>query len=68
LQQLWDAQNHTLSKEDVRQDVIEDEDATDDAIRNCVTRARKELENVKFPYVISSLPRKGYRLIATVTM
>jgi len=60
--QLWHAPNHTLSKEDVRADVNEDEEATDEAIWTCMKRAREELKSVDFPYEIETLRGKGYRL------
>lgn len=62
LQQLWSAPNRTLSKEDVRQDVNEDDEATDEAVWTCMKRARQELESVGFPYEIETLRGKGYRL------
>ena len=63
LQQLWLAPDHTLSKEDVRQDVNEDEYASDTAIRTVIKKARRELACVEFPYEIETIPAKGYRLI-----
>ena len=62
LQQLWLATDNTLSKEDVRQDVIGDEYASDLAVRHVINKARKELENVGFPYEIETLRGKGYKL------
>ena len=64
LQQLWHAPGHTLSKEDIRQDVIEDYEATDNAIWLRINSARQELRNVEFPYEIETLRGKGYRLTA----
>ena len=62
LQQLWLAPDRTLSKEDMCQDVIEDEYASDRAVRLVIHKARKELENVEFPYEIETLQGEGYRL------
>jgi DNA-binding response OmpR family regulator len=62
IQQLWLTPDHTLSKEDVCQDVIEDEYASNLAVRLVINKARKELSNVKFPYEIETLRGKGYRL------
>ena len=64
LQQLWHAPNHILSKEDIRQDVIEDYEASDNAIWLRINSARQELRNVEFPYEIETLRGKGYRLTA----
>lgn len=62
MQQLWFAPMHTLSKEDIRQDVILDDDATDNAIWTRIKDARKEMNNVHFPYSIVTLHGLGYRL------
>ena len=64
LQQLWLAPDHTLSKNAVRRDVLEDKHAREEAIWTCVKRARQELEAVDFPYEIKTLYGKGYRLSA----
>ena len=64
VQQLWLAPDHTLSKEDVREGVNEDEYASNEAVWTCLKRARKEMEAVNFPYEIETLRGKGYRLIA----
>jgi len=67
LQQLWFAEDHTLSKEDVRQDVNEDELASDVAVRIVVNKARQALEELEFPYEIETIRGKGYRLKALET-
>ena len=64
LQQFFEAPNMTLSKEDVRQDVLRDNDAREGSIRQCVLEARKELQHHRFPYRIETITRKGYRLTA----
>jgi len=62
VQQLWQAADRTLSKEDVRQDTIFDEEAKPESLRTLVKNARRELESVNFPYEIETLWGKGYRL------
>ena len=63
LLQLWFAPNRILSKEDVRETVNEDEDASDGAIRHVLCKARLEMEKVEFPYEIETLRKgKGYKM------
>ena len=62
IQQLYFAPDRTLSKEDVRESVNEDEEASDEAVWTCLKRARQELAAVEFPYEIETLRSKGYRL------
>jgi len=64
LKQFFDAPDMTLSKEDVRQDVLCDDDAREGTVRQCILEARKELRRNQFPYRIETITRKGYRLIA----
>jgi len=64
LQQFFAASNMTLSKEDVRQDVLRDDDAREGSVRQCILAARKELRRTGFPYRIETITRKGYRLVA----
>ena len=64
LQQFFEAPNRTLSKEDVRQDVLFDDDASEGSVRQCIWEARKELRRYQFPYRIETIVRKGYRLVA----
>ena len=63
LRQLWLAPRRSLSKEDIRQDVIGDDESTDNAIWVRLKTARQELSNVEFPYEIETLRGKGYRLV-----
>jgi DNA-binding response OmpR family regulator len=63
VRQLWIAVDHTLSKEDVRQDVNEDEEASDGAVRHVLYDARQEMTNTEFPYEIETIRGKGCRLI-----
>ena len=64
LQQFFAAPNWTLSKEDIRQDVLCDDDASQGSLRQCILEARKELRRYDFPYRIETIVRKGYRLVA----
>ena len=64
LKQFFDAPNRMLSKEDVRQDVLGDDDAREGSVRQCILAARKELRRTEFPYRIETITRKGYRLVA----
>ena len=54
------SRNHFLSKEDIRQDVIFDDDAREGSIRTLIYVARKELSDS--PYRIETIARRGYRL------
>ena len=64
LKQFFDTPNLTLSKEDVRQDVLNDDDAREGSVRQCILAARRELQRNGFPYRIETITRKGYRLVA----
>ena len=63
LKQFFAAPNMTLSKEDVRQDVLGDDEAREGSVRQCILEARKELKRCLFPYRIETITRKGYRLV-----
>lgn len=63
LKQFFDAPAMMLSKEDVRQDVLRDEEAKEGSVRQCILCARKEIERFGFPYRIETITRKGYRLV-----
>jgi hypothetical protein len=64
LKQFFEAPERTLSKEDVRQDVLGDDDAREGSVRQCILAVRKELRRTQFPYRIETITRKGYRLVA----
>ena len=64
LRQFFKSPNMTLSKEDIRQDVLYDEEAREGCLRQCVSTARKELQRASFPYRIETIIRKGYRLVS----
>ena len=63
LKQFFDAANRMLSKEDVRQDVLGDDDAREGTVRQCISEARKELRRNQCPYRIETITRKGYKLV-----
>ena len=63
LTEFWNSPDHILSYDDIRQDVIFDNVANDDAIRQIISRARKELSDMRCPYEIKNLRKEGYRLI-----
>ena len=63
LKQFFEVPNMFLSKEDVRQDVLYDNDAREGSVRQCILEARKELKRLGFPYRIETIIRKGYRLV-----
>jgi len=65
IQQLWIAPDRTLSKEDVRQDVLGDEESKPGSIWSCISRVRQELMSVDFPYTILTQRGRGYRLART---
>jgi DNA-binding winged helix-turn-helix (wHTH) protein len=54
---------HFLSKEDIRQDVLFDDDASEGAIRTLIYDTRKWLKQNDIPLEIITIIRKGYRLI-----
>ena len=62
VQQLWITPDRFLSKEDVRQDVIEDHDAHESTLRTRIKEARRELKKGHFPYEVVTVHGKGYRL------
>jgi DNA-binding winged helix-turn-helix (wHTH) protein len=64
LKHFFDAPKMMLSKEDIRQDVLQDEEAREGSIRQCILEARKEIKRCRFPYRIETIVRKGYRLVA----
>ena len=62
--ELWDARDRTIDKEDIRQDVIGDDDVGDGAVHMVVTRARSDMKKYGFPYEIQYVrERKRYTLI-----
>jgi len=63
LTELWDAPERMLEKEDIRQDVILDEYASDGAVKQVIGRARIEMQEKRFPYVIKTVFNRGYQLV-----
>ena len=61
---LWRAPNRFLSKEEMRENVVQDDDAKDSVLRERIGRARKELRDGNFPYKIITEQGKGYRLVS----
>jgi DNA-binding winged helix-turn-helix (wHTH) protein len=62
LQQFCETPKHFLSKEDIRQDVLYNEDASETSIRNLIYNARIELSKTDLPLEIRTICRKGYKL------
>jgi DNA-binding winged helix-turn-helix (wHTH) protein len=63
LTEFWNAPNHVLTHEDIRLDVICNEEASDAAVRNVIKRARNEMKNHHdCHFEIKSIPKKGYKL------
>jgi DNA-binding winged helix-turn-helix (wHTH) protein len=63
LTELWNAPTRMLSHEDIRQDVIFDDEANDSAIRQVISRAKTELNKMKYPFEIKNVKKKGYTLV-----
>jgi DNA-binding winged helix-turn-helix (wHTH) protein len=62
LKSFYEAEDNFLSKEDVRQDVLYDENARNGTVDNCIYEARKELKEGNFPAFIETVYRRGYVL------
>jgi len=62
LTEFWNSPDHILSYDDIREDVIFDSVANDDTIRQVISRARRELSDMRCPYEIKNLRKDGYRL------
>ena len=58
---MWEAPEKTLSQEDIREDVIFDEEASDNAVKQVIKKAKKELEDYNIE--IKNIWGKGYQLI-----
>ena len=50
--QLWETPERFLSKETMKEIVMDDEEAKDPTVRESVRKARKELLNAEFPYLL----------------
>jgi DNA-binding winged helix-turn-helix (wHTH) protein len=56
-----------VAKDDLMQDVWINTYVTVDSIKRCVSILRKVLEDdARNPQIIETIPKRGYRLIATV--
>ena len=62
LTEFWNAPDHMLSHEDIRQDVIYDEEANDGTIWQVVSRANSELVKTKSHFEIKNIKKRGYQL------
>jgi len=68
LTELWNAPGNTLSHNEIRLDVMFNEDASDSAVRNVITRVRKEMRDcLDCQHEIKTIPKRGYRLERTKT-
>jgi TolB-like protein/DNA-binding winged helix-turn-helix (wHTH) protein len=64
---LADRPGEVVSKKTLKKEIWEDAWVTDDALTRCVSDLRKALEDdSKNPRVIQTIPRGGYRFIASV--
>jgi len=64
LLELWKAPRRKLSYKEIRDDVMEKEDASLDAVMSIVKRARNEMKSKKdFHYEIENIHEWGYQLI-----
>ena len=60
---FWYAPEKLLFREDIRQNVIFDNKASDGAVRQVIDRAKKALQEANFPHDIKNIRGKGYKLI-----
>jgi DNA-binding response OmpR family regulator len=61
--ELWDSPGKMLSLQDIREDVLFDADAKEQAIHDAIKAARKEMRVFhNFGYEIKNIRGKGYRL------
>ena len=64
MDEFWVAPGKMLSHQDIREDVIFDEDAKESAIHDVIKAARKELKTCcNCHYAIENIRGKGYRLV-----
>ena len=61
--QLWETPERFLSKETMREVVMDDDEADENSVRERIRKARKELREADFPYEIETERGKGYRLV-----
>ena len=60
ISELLKVHPRVLSKEDIRQDVLFDDDAKDGSIRQLVSDTRRQIKEAKLPYQIHTVQKKGY--------
>ena len=64
LTEFLNAPNQMLSQEDIRQDVILDEFASENAVMIVITKARNEMSDCcDCHYEIRNMKRRGYKLV-----
>jgi DNA-binding winged helix-turn-helix (wHTH) protein len=64
LTEFMNAPDKMLSQEDIRQDVILDDEASENAVWSVIKRAKQELSRChECHYGIKSIPKKGYQLV-----
>jgi hypothetical protein len=61
--EFWIAPNRMLSHEDIRQDVMFDNEAKISAIWQVISRANAELSKMKFCFEIKNMKKRGYQLV-----
>ena len=61
--QLWETPERFLSKEAIKEAVMDDEEAKDQSVHERIRKARIELRQAEFPYEIETERGKGYRLV-----
>ncbi len=58
-----------ITKDEVFREIWEEAFVTDEALTNCISSLRKALDDdAKKPKYIQTIPKQGYRLIATVSL
>lgn len=62
IRELWESKTKFVSKEDVREFVQLDDESKDGSVRDCIYKARREIERHSFPYEIVTIRSKGYEL------
>jgi DNA-binding winged helix-turn-helix (wHTH) protein len=65
--ELWDAPDKMISHQDIREDVIFDEEASDQAVKNVIARARYELAEAHAKFTIENVFGKGFQLVPKST-
>jgi DNA-binding response OmpR family regulator len=66
--ELWDSRTKTISKEDIKEDVIGDSFANDSYVWTIVSKTNTEMLDKKFPFKIVNIRGVGYKLVPTRTL